>query len=83
MRVADLKANDVVELAPARRWPPGTVVRVGWHIGRNRDAFVRRYSEATGLVGGHWFVVPYHVQVLRVIDPSAAGQRREQGDADG
>jgi len=71
--IADTLPDDVVQVEQHG------VVKVGWKLGY-RDAFCRRVTES-GAMHGQWFLVPYHVEVLRVCDPSAV--TREQGAADG
>lgn len=85
-RIADTRPGDVVEVNERRLG--AVVVRVEWKLGDHGDAMVRLYSETAGVclsrgISQHLFI-PYHVDVLRVIDPNApVYMAPEQGETDG
>jgi hypothetical protein len=82
--VGETEPGDIVEIPDA--FAP-RVVRVEWHARGAHGAFCRRYSESarmpiSGALSTH-FLVPNHVEVLRVIDPDPpAYTAPEQGDPD-
>lgn len=83
--VGETEPGDIIEVPDA--FAP-RVVRVEWHARGAHGAFCRRYSETARTCLGRGvsqhFLVPNHVEVLRVIDPEPpeppAYTAPEQGD---
>lgn len=82
--IAETVPGDIVEIN--ERTLGAVVVAVQWKLGPG-DAMVRLYGEASRVflsrgLSQHLFI-PYHVDVLRVIDPEAPREAPEQGETDG